>query len=304
MDGDVVPVPASRAEAPRDEVRTLAYFARCADGPPEHLAPQPIALSGWGDAHMRGSAVTGALARSAEGAGRRRPDLRPARFTADLQRAPTMSPVSIESTVVREGRRLLLVDSELVQDGGVVARARTLFLAEAADAAAEQPWSPGRSPAAPPHDLRPVSETGYLYFSDGRGWTANAGDHRNCARKQVWCRPVPVVRGEELSSFQAAAAVADLTNLVTHWEGGGVRHINADVTLVLGRLPDQDAIGLSAAGRAYSGTVSVGSGEMYDRRGVFGFTTVSAIVQPGRRVDTVSHLMGGLARSEVTREQP
>lgn len=291
----------------RDEVPTVdpvgvggvsGYFGRCAGAGFEELTPLQVALSGWGTEHMRGSAVSGALARSAEDAGGARPDLRPARFTVDLQRAATMATVSTRSTVVREGRRLLLVDSELLQEGRPVARARTLFLPTVERAGADPPWSPDRSPSTPPAGLRPATDEGRLFFSEDGGWNSDAGVHRNSERKQVWCRHIPVVDGEEVTPFQGAATVADLTNLVTHWGTDGVRHINADVTLTLARLPDGQALGVSATGRVGSGAISVGAAEMYDHRGVFGYTTVSTILQSSRPVDTVTQLMRG-SRTEL-----
>jgi hypothetical protein len=247
---------------------------------------------------MRGSAVTGALARSAEDAGGARPDLRPVRFTADLQRAATMAPVSTRSTVVREGRRLLLVDSEFLQNGHTMARARTLFLPAAPREVADPPWSPGRSPSMPPADLRPATDEGRLFFSEDEGWNSDAAAHRNSTRKQLWCQSIPVVESESVSPFQAAATVADLTNLVTHWGTDGVRHINADVTLTLARFPDGQSLGVSATGRVGSGAISVGTAEIYDGRGVFGHTTVSTILQSSRPVDTITQLMRG-SRTEL-----
>lgn len=88
-----------------------------------------------------------------------------------------------------------------------------------------------------------------------------------------------------------AGPVADLRNLVTHWATGGVHHINADLTLVLARSPDVRAMGVSATGWVGSVALSVGAAEMYDRRGVFGFSTVTTSVQSNRPVDTVTQLM-------------
>ncbi|PBC51998.1 hypothetical protein CJ179_00890 [Rhodococcus sp. ACS1] len=289
--------PVRRDDVPA-AVGVSGYFRRCPGAGFEELTPLPVALSGWGSEHMRGSAVTGALARSAEGAGGARPDLRPVRFTADLQRAATMAPVSTRSTVVREGRRLLLVDSEFLQSGHIMARARTLFLPAEHREVADPPWSPGRSPSMPPTDQRPATDEGRLFFSEGEGWNADAAAHRNSARKQLWCQPISVVESESVSPFQAAATVADLTNLVTHWGTGGVRHINADVTLTLARFPDGQALGVSATGRVGAGAISVGTAEMYDHRGVFGHTVVSTILQSSRPVETITQLMRGSRTEE------
>lgn len=240
---------------------------------------------------MRGSAVTGALARSAELAGRHRPDLRPVRFTADLSRAASMDTVVTRSTIGREGGRLMLVDTELLQLERVVARARTLFLAASGHADDSPPWSPVGTPVAPPQDMEPATAEGRLFYSEECGWHPDARHHRNNARKQVWCKALPVVEGEEPTPFATAAAVADLTNLVTQWGTEGVRHINADVTLVLARDANGPDMGLSATGRVDCGGPVIGSAEIYDSQGVFGCTSITALTQTGRSSDTFANLM-------------
>ena len=82
------------------------------------LVPQDIARSLWKADQMHGVATCGALGRAVELGVRTtgRDDVRPARFTVDLFRAPSMSPCRTEATVVREGSRLVLVDAQLVQD--------------------------------------------------------------------------------------------------------------------------------------------------------------------------------------------
>ncbi len=95
------------------------------------LVPLDIARSLWREDQMHGVATSGALARGLERAvaGLGREDLRPARYTVDLFRAPSMASCTVRSSVVREGSRLCLVDAILEQDGRPVARAGAIFLA-------------------------------------------------------------------------------------------------------------------------------------------------------------------------------
>src|SRR6201992_717467 len=55
-------------------------------------------------------------------------DLQPARLTVDLLRPVPIAPVSIETSIQREGRRMKLVDADMLPQGRVVARASALFL--------------------------------------------------------------------------------------------------------------------------------------------------------------------------------
>ena len=100
---------------------TLSFFT--ADG--DALVPTDLACSLWSDDQMHGVALSGAMARSLEHAVAElgRTDLRPARYTVDLFRAARMQPCHLRTDVVREGRRLCLVDAVLEQDGEPVARA-------------------------------------------------------------------------------------------------------------------------------------------------------------------------------------
>lgn len=270
----------------------VAYFAPLGPDADGLVTPLPWALSGWGADHLRGSAVTGLLARAAERAASHRGDLRPARITVDLHSAADATPAASSSVILREGRGLLLVDSEMYQGERVVARARTVFLTAGDGGCEPAGWASG-SPSVPPATMTPVTPEGRLFFSEGVGWSPEAADHASSRRKQVWCRPIPVVSAESPTPFQIAASVADLTSLTVHWNERGVERINADVSVVLARIPEGGDVGLSARWQAGDPAASVGAAELYDRAGVFGYTQVTALARSERVTDTVGQLMRG-----------
>ena len=105
---------------------TLSFFTSDGDA----LVPTDLACSLWSDDQMHGVALSGALARALERAvtDLGRSELRPARYNVDLFRAARMEPCRTGTVVVREGRRLCLVDVTLEQGGEPVARASGLFL--------------------------------------------------------------------------------------------------------------------------------------------------------------------------------
>ena len=98
-----------------------AYFV--ADG--DVLIPDPVAQGPWGPT-ISSHVVGGILARAVERAGGG-DDLQPARLTVDLLRPTAIAPLEVRTTVQREGRRIRLVDAELVQDDDVVSRASAVF---------------------------------------------------------------------------------------------------------------------------------------------------------------------------------
>jgi len=264
-----------------------------ADG--DLLVPQDIARSLWREDQMHGVATSGALAREVESAVAvlGRADLRPARYTVDLFRAPSMAACTVRSSVVREGSRLCLVDAFLEQDGSVVARAGAIFLA-----ATENPpatvWSSEEAPEPPPLELAPVSEEPRvpLFSSEAAGWSQVFADHQNGTRKQTWQTGLPVVLGEQLSPFQAVAGVADATSMVMNWGTAGVEYINTDITLSLSRLPVSTEIGLSARERFAHDGIAVGTAVVFDREGPLGTSTVTSLANARRSVDFTQHDFG------------
>lgn len=258
----------------------------------EYLVPQDIARSLWREDQMHGVATSGALARELENAvlAAGRIDLRPARYTVDLFKAPSMGPCSLASTVVREGSRLMLLDATLSQEGEVVARASGLFLKVSANAPGEV-WSPAEAPVPPPLEIAAVSDEPRvpIFFSEGIGWSQNFAEHQNGGRKQTWQSALAVVAGEKPSTFQALAGAADSTSMVVNWGTEGVQYINTDVTLAISRVPVSQEIGLAATGRTAHDGISVGSCIVFDREGPIGTTTVTSISNARRAVDFTQH---------------
>jgi hypothetical protein len=244
----------------------------------EALIPEQTAVSGWGANLMFGPAVTAALARGAELACPA-PDLQPAKASFDLFRPALMMPSTVRTTVVRQGRRLCLIDVAFVQDDMDIARGQVTFLLPSTDPAGPL-WRPAIDVAAPDESLYPDVK-GRLYRSE-KDWSGDAGDHANDARKQVWQCNHPLVRGERPTPFQLAAAASDLTSLVVHWGAAGIEFINPDVTLTLSRMPRGSGIGLKAAHISSTAGISAGSAILFDEAGVFGTSSVSGLANGGR----------------------
>jgi len=264
-----------------------------ADG--DRLVPQDIARSLWREDQMHGVATSGALARELERAVAAigRDHLRPARYTVDLFRAPSMSACTLRSSVVREGARLCLVDAVLEQDGRAVARAGAIFLAPS-----ENPpgavWSSDDVPQPPPLELAAVSEEPRvpLFSSDEVGWSQVFAEHQNASRKQTWQTALPVVVGEKPTPFQSVAGIADSTSMVMNWGDAGVEYINTDITLALSRLPVSMEVGLAARERFAHDGIAVGTAVVFDREGPIGTSTVSSLANARRTVDFTQHDFG------------
>ncbi|MEV6257943.1 MULTISPECIES: acyl-CoA thioesterase domain-containing protein [Nocardia] len=260
-------------------MRRSAFFDTDSDD--RILSPLPTAGSGWNGGQMRGVAVSAVLARGVE---RRLADLgpdrlRPARWTVDLFHPVAMRPCSVETEIVRAGKRLRLVDARLLQDGQPVAAARALFLAAGSDPAGDC-WSAGKALPPPPASWRRSEDRARVYYSDDAGWDADPAQHHNRSRNRLWHGPIDIVTGEEPSPFQFACGVADVSNLVANLGTHGLEYINADVTVAFSRLPIGGEMGISATDRQEYDGISVGTAVLYDRLGAFGSSTVTAITAP------------------------
>lgn len=257
----------------------------------EVLTPTSAARSLWSRDQMHGVAVSGALARAierrvdAEG----RDDLRPARYTLDMFRPATMDRLTIETEVIREGRRILLVDARLLQGGETRARASSVWLLPTEDPAG-QVWAPDEAPSPPPLDLAPVTDQPHVpWFRSDAGWSQDFGEHQNAGHKTTWQHGVPIVPDEPASPFVSVASIADATTMVCNWGSQGVEHINTDITLSLARLPRTGEVGLSALHRSHDAGIAVGTAVVFDRDGVIGTSMLTALANNRRTVDFDRH---------------
>jgi hypothetical protein len=200
------------------------------------------------------------------------------RLTVDMVRMAVMGELHVEGTVLRDGRRLRMVDVTVTQEGRNVAHGRAVFTRRSA-APPGQVWGPEVvMPPAPSADKTPEFGPKPYFGPDARPardfepWrdTANA--------KYVWydC-DAQLVEGEAMSPFTRAAAVADVANPLTNWGSEGLQFVNSDVTLLLSRLPQGTMVGMAARDRHEAEGVSVGSAVMFDTAGPVGLATVTAL---------------------------
>jgi acyl-coenzyme A thioesterase PaaI-like protein len=266
-------------------VSVAGFFSAEAVSGVELLHPTSKAAGTWAaGSTIRGPAISAVMARAAERIVAPETGLRPARWTLDLSRPVPMAASTVRAEVVRAGRRLRLVDVQLVQDGEPYAWARALFL-RGGGAGAGLVWSPANAVALPPEGLRPGTAESRVYFSEEVGWTPNAAPHGNASRKQIWNFPSAVVTDEVATPFQACAAAADLASVVTNWGTEGVAYINADLSMNLARLPRGLEVGVSAVARIAADGLATGTALLHDRGGVIGTSTVSAIGNADRAID-------------------
>ncbi|ETB35550.1 hypothetical protein N602_26530 [Mycobacterium avium subsp. hominissuis 10-5606] len=247
---------------------------------PTHLARGP-----WGPS-VSGNYIGGLLGRAVE-LQVDDVDLQPARLTVDLLRPVALQPLRVHSSVVRDGRRLRLVDAVMTQNDVMVARASALFLRRGEHPENTVWTTPVTMPAIPEEpdavgDGLPMMLHSYgrdpVAGSPGVGFT----EWRHDGPKFAWVRETKLlVDDEQLSPFVRAVMAADVTSSLTHWGTAGLQFINADYTVTLTRLPVGVYVGLAAVTHYRHAGVATGVATLFDELGPIGSGLATALANPG-----------------------
>jgi hypothetical protein len=205
------------------------------------------------------------------------PALRLARLTVDMFRPPPMTPFTVRTSIVRDGRRVRVLDVSIRCGEVEVARASALMLRTAEHPTASV-WSAPSWDAPPPDAFPPPPDEAegeiggwdIRLMTPGGFWTAD--------RKRLWTRDWwQLVAGEDLSPVVRAALAADLPNPLANSGAEGLQFINPDLTLFLARPPTSEWIGLEVTDHVGFDGIAVGSCTLYDETGPIGSSTVCAI---------------------------
>jgi hypothetical protein len=252
---------------------TEPFFSLVGDGV---VTPRPHARSPWSPDMMHGRLLAGLAARCVD-RGHLEPGLRPARLTVDLFRSPPMEPVVESSRVLRAGRRLKVV--EVVQSIGRAEVARSVaVLMRTSDHPdgkvwTPEPWdvpAPDDVPVPPDSPMRQLTSM-EIRAVDGMGMGSDG-------QRRVWLRDaLDLVDGETLTPFQRLAMASDFASPLANSSTEGLRFINGDITVLVGRLPEGEWIGIEVGAHIGHEGIAVARCDLYDRLGRVAFVDVSAV---------------------------
>lgn len=189
--------------------------------------------------------------------------------------------------MVRDGRRLRLVDAAMTQNGVLVARASALFLRRGEHTVNTVWTSSVTMPAVPAEPDVLADDLPMLLHSYGRDPVAGSlgiasGEWQHDGQKFAWMRETkPLVDDEPLSPFTRAAMAGDVTSSLTHWGTEGLQFINADYTITLSRLPESVYIGLAAVTHYSHAGVATGVATLFDEAGPIGSGMATALTNRG-----------------------
>ncbi|RLT92540.1 thioesterase family protein [Ketobacter sp.] len=218
------------------------------------FVPTPLAGSPWHPEVLHGGAPAGLLAHCLEQqvAGLQ---LLPARLSIDLIRPVPGTPLQVEVSPVRAGKRIALLQAKLTAGGSLVAVASGLFVKP--EPLPLPAYAPRHQATLPSPDGLDTVSFGDILF--GQSGNPPPGLHTTVqlrpisgldetGRGSAWIRlPALVIDGQPNTPFMLAALAADFGNGVGQLSlGDQVGTINADIQLHLGRLPQGEWIGLQS----------------------------------------------------------
>jgi acyl-coenzyme A thioesterase PaaI-like protein len=251
----------------------------------ERYVPQECTGAGWSTPMLHGGPVAALLAHAIEEE-RSDPALLPARLTVDLLRPVRRAPLALRRAVVRDGKRIRLIDAQLLDGDTVVARASGLLLRRDVERAQSQTL--GTRPAIPRSQDAPQ-----------RHWARTEPRSRDVFHQAVevrrvteWHRGEPLVAwvripfaflpGRPLTPFERAATLADFANSMGMMSQQGLPrvYINADLTLSLLREPQGEWICLEIVARADRDGVATSLVNYHDEQGFAGHAVVECLDNP------------------------
>lgn len=243
------------------------------------LVPDDLTRGGWSDDAQHGSPPSGILARALEVVPTAVP-MQVVRLTVDLFRPVPLTPLSISTTLLRDGRRIQAVEASLSAEGIEVGRASGLKIRL------------GNTPTvgsgnAPDGQFNPLPEdVAELDWADTFGLTkgvvrfhTDAVEIRsvdssfvNHGRGRSWFRlRYPLVDGEEMTPFQRLATMADLANGNSQALDPRVwLFVNPDITIYAHRLPQGEWLAMDSVSRQTTHGIGMTDTMVYDRQGVVG----------------------------------
>ncbi|MFM8305305.1 MAG: thioesterase family protein [Actinomycetota bacterium] len=240
----------------------------------------------WHPEHQHGGPVSALLARAVDAV----PTLvamRAGRLTIDLTRPVPVARLTTATRIVREGKRVQMVEAAVLRDDTEVARASALRIRVGDSAAAlTHPRRPDESPPPPPG---PAEESvlaraglpvpGFLRALDMHRVTGGLGQG---APACTWFRlRVPVVAGEEPTPLVRLAALADFTSgtanflPIDRWSS-----INADISIHVLREPQGEWIAVDAVAHAAGDGIGHSRSTLFDTTGMVGTGSTAQLLDP------------------------
>jgi len=237
----------------------------------------------WYEEAQHGGPVAALLAREIEQVEVEAPMLI-TRLTVDLMRPVPVSPLRVQSRVIRHGRRIQVLEAQMSVDDVDVARASALRIRIDEVGIPDQPGTdvPPSPDLSDPLTLEPAGER--FFHTAAVEVRVAHGSFYEHGPAAAWFRlTMPIVEGEEPSPLQRTAAAADFGNGVSRVLGREYVFMNPDLTLHLHRHPVGEWVCLRARSDVEPDGIGLAQSELYDERGRLGHALQSLFVDTRER---------------------
>lgn len=227
--------------------------------------PTRLAIGPWDKRYQSGVVVNALVAHAVEQTGCPA-SMTTARLVTDIMKPTLMAPVEPRVRIVREGKRLQLLELELIQDSVATVRASALRVRTTSSPATVQPvhavpaaslpsLSGNRSPLASICETR-LESGGLESLGPGVVWAMITGE---------------IVPGTPISPFVALAMAADMasgTSSIVDWRAWSFA--NVDISLHLSRMPQAGWLRVAATTQSAGNGVAVVDARLADEQGDIG----------------------------------
>jgi hypothetical protein len=236
--------------------------------------PSELTRGPWVPDAQHGGAPAALIGRALE-----HPEMRLARVTYELVRPVPLSDLSLETEILRPGKRVQLVEARLRAGDDLAVRAVGLRLrrGEAPAGGEHVPLPP------PPGEARARFGAQTLSFAtEAMDIRFVHGHYEQPGPATAWVRlTVPVVAGEGASGVQRALAAADFGNgfsAILDWDRWAF--INPDLTVYLERDPVGEWIALDSQTRLQPDGTGLAESVLFDETGRVGRAVQGLLIQP------------------------
>jgi hypothetical protein len=244
------------------------------------VVTSPDAAGPWDARMQHGSAPAALVVWAAEAIPAPQP-MQIARVTIDLMRPVPVAPLTIETEVLREGRKIQLCEVKLLADGVQVVGATVLKIKQQAQ---PLPDDVRELPVTLPSPEDSLVEDGHGATSPFAGMVsmrAARGRFGQAGAGAIWFRvDHPLIAGEAVSQAMRAVVAADFSNgTASTLDFRAWTFINADLTVNLARQPVGEWILLD--GESWIGPDGTGlaMSRLADRQGYFGRAVQSLVIE-------------------------
>jgi hypothetical protein len=244
------------------------------------VVTSPYAAGPWDPTMQHGSPPAALVVWAAERIPTPVP-MRVARVTVDLMRPVPVAPLTIESEIVREGRKIQLCAVRLLARGVVVVGATVLKIKmQASDLPPEAVIEPVELPGPEQSRIERVDSSSSPFVT-GMSLRAARGHFGVPGPGAIWYRvDRPIVEGAAVSQAMRAMAAADFCNgTASVLDFGAWTFLNADLTVNFSREPAGEWILLDAESWIGPDGAGLAMARLADARGYFGRAVQSLVIE-------------------------